>query len=159
MRLQVAVMRRMRIEAVIREHDRLRILKLCEQAWREDVLVMWRIALAGAEGLLSGSGPARQERDVRVPPGLRNAVVGLQSIATTTEFGGGSRGELVAGRQKYFGAETLKQRAPAVIARKCGLQRADALGSDDRDQPRLTGKRERALVARRIGFTDGREGV
>ena len=40
-----------------------------------------------------------------------------------------------------------------------GSQRADALRRDDRNQPRLARQRERAFVAGRVGFADGRKGV
>src|SRR5262245_65464727 len=114
MRLQVAVLRRERIDAVVRKRDGFGVLELREHAWRKDVRVMRRVALAGAQRLLSGSRPAGQEGDVSVSPGLRDAVVSLQSIATSTELGGGSRGELIAGRQKDFCSEALEQRPPAV---------------------------------------------
>ena len=50
-RLQVAVLRRERVDAVVRQHDGLRVLELREHARREDVLVVRRVALARAQRL------------------------------------------------------------------------------------------------------------
>ena len=92
-------------------------------------------------------------------PGLRHAVVRLQPIAPAAQLRRVPGGELVAGRQEDLRAEALQQRAPALVPRQRRAQRADALRGDDRNQPRLAGQRERALVAGRIRFTHCGEGV
>ena len=90
---------------------------------------------------------------------FRKCVVGLEAIAPTAQIRRGSRRELVAGREEQLGSEALEQRAPTLVAWKRGTQRADALGRNDWNQPCLPRQREGALVARRVGFADGREGV
>src|SRR5262245_51498884 len=83
----------------------------------------------------------------------------LQRVASSAELGGVAGGELVARRQEHLRAETLEQRAPALIARQRGPQRTDALRGDNWNQPGLARERERPLVAGRIGFTDSGERV
>ena len=46
-RLQVAELRRERIDAVVRDDDGLRILELREHTRCKDVLVMWGVTLTG----------------------------------------------------------------------------------------------------------------
>ena len=58
-RLQVAELRRHRVEAVVRQRDGLGVLQLREHAGREDVLVVRRVALAGADASASRRSPAR----------------------------------------------------------------------------------------------------
>ena len=83
----------------------------------------------------------------------------LQAVASAAQFGRGARGELVAGGQEDLGAEALEQRAPGLVAWQRRPQGADALRRDDRNQPRLAGQRERALVAGRVGLADRGERV
>lgn len=90
---------------------------------------------------------------MRVPPGLRNAVVRLEAIAPAAQLRRVPGRELVAGRQEDLRAEALQQRPPTFIPRQSRAKRADALRGDDRNEPRLPGERERALVAGRIHFT------
>jgi hypothetical protein len=46
----------------------------------KDVLMRWRIRLAGRHRLLAGSGTTSQQGDMRIPAGLRHAVMRLEPI-------------------------------------------------------------------------------
>ena len=56
-RLQVAVLRRQRVEAVVRQGDGLGVLEFREDAGREDELVVGCVTLAGTQRLLRRGGP------------------------------------------------------------------------------------------------------
>ena len=79
-RLQVAQLRRERIDAVIRQNNGLSILQLRENPRRKDVLMSRCVALARDDRLASGRRPTSQERDVRVLAGLGEAVVRLEAV-------------------------------------------------------------------------------
>ncbi len=49
-RFEVAVGRRLRVEPVVGQHDRLRVLELCEDLRLEDVVEDKRVRLRGADG-------------------------------------------------------------------------------------------------------------
>ena len=119
-RLQIAELRRQRVDPVIRKHDGLCVLELRKDAWREDVLVHSRVALARDDRLVSGRRATSQERDVRVLAGLGEAVVRLEAVTPPAQFGGVPSGELVAGRKEDLVAEALEQ-AFASSRRREGL--------------------------------------
>src|SRR4051812_1202817 len=83
----------------------------------------------------------------------------FETILASAELGGIPCGELVAGGEKDLGSKTLEQRPPALLARKSGPERADALRGDNWDQPRLARQRKRTLIAGRIHFAHRRERV
>src|SRR5262249_31331956 len=119
-RLQVAEVRRERVDAIVRHHHGLGGLELRGNAWRQGVIVMRRITLARRQRLSAGGGPPGQQRDVCVTARLRNRVVRLQTVATTAQLSGISCRELVAGREKHLRPEALKEGSPTLLARKGG---------------------------------------
>ena len=70
-RFQVAALRRQRIQSVVRHRDRLRVLKLGEDARLKQVVRFQHVRLAGAQTVLRCRGASGEERDVRVSARLR----------------------------------------------------------------------------------------
>ena len=71
-RLQVAELRRQRVEPVVRQGDRLRVLQLGEDARREHVVVVRRVALAGAERCFAAvARPVSSEMCASCPPSAK----------------------------------------------------------------------------------------
>src|SRR3954468_7689482 len=159
MRLQVAVLRRQRIEAVVRQHDGLRVLQLHEHARPKRVIRFHAVELARRQRLARGGGTSCQQRYVRALAGLRDGVPGLQAVDAAAQVGGKLRGELIAGGQEHLRSEALEQRPPALVTWQRRTQRTDALRGHDRNQARLARHGKRSLVSRRLRFAHGRKGV
>ena len=85
MRLQVAVLRRERIDAVVRSDDGLRVLKLGEHARRKDVFMVRCVALAGAQRLPIRCWPSGKQRDVGISSRFRDGVVRLQLLMSVRQ--------------------------------------------------------------------------
>src|SRR5438105_3934557 len=115
-RLQVAVLRRHRVQAVVRQYDRLRVLQFHEYARTKHVIGFERVTLAGRDRVLVRSGAARQQRNVRALASLAKRVACLQSVSAAAEIGGKFGREFVAGGEKNLRAEALEQRPPRFVA-------------------------------------------
>src|SRR4029077_17489710 len=127
MRLQVAVLRRQWIEAVVRQYNSLRVLQFHEHARPKRVVRLHAVELARGERLTRRPGAAREQRDVRALAGFRDGVPRFEPVDSSAQIRCELRGELVAGRQEYLGSKALEQRAPALVAGQRGTERADAL--------------------------------
>src|SRR5690242_14798885 len=114
-RLQVAVLRRQWIEAVVRQDDRLRVLKLHEHARPKRVVRLHAVELACRERLAGRRRAACEQRDVRTLAGFRDGVPRFESVDSSAQIRGKLRRELVAGRQEHLRAKTLEQRPPALV--------------------------------------------
>ena len=137
-RLQVAVLRWQRIQAVIRQRDRLRVLQLHEDARLKDVVGLEGVRLARTERVLIGRRLAAQQRDVRADARLGDGVLRLQLVRSAAQFRRDLRCQFVAGREEQLRPEALQQRPPGIVASQCGSQGADALRRDDGNEPGLT---------------------
>src|SRR6266849_3278057 len=118
MGFEIAELWRERIDAVIRQDDRLRVLQLGGDTCREDVVGLPAIRLGRAQGVFGGGGTARQERNMRAFAGFAKRVPRLEPVRAATKLRGNPRGEFVARRQEQLRAEALEQRAPALVARQ-----------------------------------------
>ena len=114
-----------------------RVLQLGEDPRRKDVLVMRRVALAGAHGAASGRRSAGQQRDMRALATFRQRVMRLEPVAAPAQIGSRARRELVTGSEEQLRAKTLEQRAPALVTGQCRSQRTDTLRRHDGDEPCL----------------------
>src|SRR3954469_11590377 len=122
MRLQVAVLRRQWIEAVVRQHDSLRVLQFHEHARTKRVVRLHAVELASGERLTRRSGATREERDVRALAGFRDREPRFEPVDSSAQIRRKLRGELVAGRQEYLGSNALEQGAPALVAGQRGTE-------------------------------------
>src|SRR4029077_3137631 len=108
MRLQVAVLRRQWIEAVVRQYDGLRVLQFHEHARPKRVVGLHAVELARGERLTRRGGAAREQRDVRALAGFGDGVPRLEPVDSSAQIRGKLRSELVAGRQEHLGSKALQ---------------------------------------------------
>src|SRR4029079_16202339 len=106
MRLQVAVLRRQWIEAVVRQEYRLRVLQLHEDARPKRVVGLHAVELARRERLTGRRRTAREQRDVRALARFRDGVPCFEPVDSSAQIRGELRRELVAGRQEHLRAKT-----------------------------------------------------
>src|SRR6185503_6510808 len=102
MRLQVAVLRRQWIEAVVRQNDGLRVLQLHEYARPKRVIRLHAVELARRERLTGRRRAACEQRNVRTLARFRDGVPRFESVDASAQIGCKLRGELVAGRQEHL---------------------------------------------------------
>src|SRR5579872_879262 len=89
-----------------------------------------------------------------VVPTLGEVVTDLELVFASAQLTGGSGREIIRECEEYLRAESLQECAPSVTGQS-GLERTDALGSDNRDALRLSREAEELLVARWLAFTNG----
>src|SRR5258708_1419522 len=136
-RFQVAVRRRLRIEAVVWQDDGLRVLELRKDLRLEHVVEQEAVRLRGTDG-----GPVRGRTtghmaDAGALPRLRNRVARLEALGLPAQIRRHARAEVVRQRQEDLRPESLEERPPR-LARERRAERADALGGDDRNALRLS---------------------
>src|SRR5882762_5785014 len=144
--LEVTKGRGHRIEAVIGEYHRLRVLQLGECFHVEPEVRAWVVTLGGGDVRTMRNGLPGQKADAGIVPAFRKAVADLELIFAPAEFARDLRGEVIGECEEYFCTERLEQCAPRFPGHR-GLERADALRGDDRDALRLAREAEKLFVA------------
>jgi len=97
-----------------------------------------------------------EQADSGVVPTLREVVANLQLIFASAQLARCPGGEIIRECEEYLRAESLQECAPRFTGQS-GLERTDALGSDNWNALRLAGEAEELLIARRFAFTNGGE--
>src|SRR5437763_1945658 len=85
-RLQVAVCRRMRIESIVRQDNRLRVFQFGENLRFKDEITLHVVSLAGAQGGLMCSCAAGEHANAGILPVFRKAVMQLQLLFLAAEL-------------------------------------------------------------------------
>src|SRR5208282_5262936 len=99
---------------------------------------------------------SREQAYTGVVPTLGEVVTDLELVFASAQLAGGSGREIIGECEEYLRAESLQECAPS-FAGESGLERTDALSSDNWNALRLAGEAEELLIARRLAFTNGGE--
>src|SRR5476651_144258 len=113
-RFEIAVRRRLGIEAVVRQDDRLRVLQLSEDLRLEHVVEQETVRLGGTDrGPMRGRA-ARQHADACILPGLGDRIARLETLGLAAEIRRHVRAEVIRQRQEDLRAESLQERPPRL---------------------------------------------
>src|ERR1700722_81196 len=153
-RLQITEHRRHGIRAVIRDSHGLRVAE-----FREGLHVKAKINLRVVALRCRNVGLVRErfsceQAYASVVPTLRQVVTDLQLVFTPAKLARGSGRDIIRECEEYLRAKSLQECSPGVTGQS-GLERTDALGSDNWDALRLSREAEELLVAGWLAFTNG----
>ena len=98
-RLQITELRRKRVEAIVGQRHRLRMLQFRENARLKEEVRLQHVRLAGAQAVASGRGTPRQERNVSALPSLGERIARPQTIGLAAQLRRYARREFVAARE------------------------------------------------------------
>src|SRR6202166_2906821 len=155
-RLQITKHGRHGIRAVIRDSHGLRVAEFREGLHVEAKINLRVVALRGRNVGLVRERFSCEQTYASVVPTFREVVTDLQLVFAPAQLARGSGREIIREREEYLRAESLQECAPRFTG-ESGLERTDALGSDNWNALRLAGETEELLVARWLAFTDGGE--
>src|SRR6202051_922169 len=154
--LQVAEHRRHRIGAVICDGHGLRVAEFREGLHVEPKIDLGAVALRGRNVGLVRERFSCEQAYTGVVPTLGEVVTDLELVCASAQLARCPGGEIVRECEEYLRAESLQECAPRFTWQS-GLERTDALGSDNWNALRLAGEAEELLIARRLAFTNGGE--
>src|ERR1700692_4825707 len=153
-RLQITKHRRHGIRAVIRDSHGLRIAEFREGLHVEAKINLRVVALRCRNVGLVRERFSCKQAYAGVVPTFRAVITDLQLVFAPAQFAGGSGREIIRECEEYLRAKSLQECAPSV-AGQSGLERTNALGSDNWDALWLSREAEELLVARWLAFTNG----
>ena len=111
-RLEIAVRRRLRIEAVVRQDDGLGVLQLGEDLRLEHVVEQEAVRLGGTDrGPVRGRA-TRQHADARVLSRLGDRVARLETLGLAAEVRRHVRAEVIRQREEDLRPQPLQERPP-----------------------------------------------
>src|SRR5689334_20760492 len=99
-RFEIAIARRMRIQAVISQDDGLRVLEFRENLRFKDKVTLHVVPLARREGRLVRGCASGEHAYARILSVFRETVVDLQLFLFPAKFAGGAGAEVIRERQK-----------------------------------------------------------
>src|SRR6185437_6858040 len=152
--LDIAECRRHWFEAVVCDHDGLRVLEFRERLNLETKVGLRVVALRGGDIRSVRDGVAGEETDAGVVPALGEVVADLELIFFPAKLASSSCREVIRKREKYLGAKGLDEGAPCLSGER-RFQRADALRSDNGNATGLPGQTEKLLIPSRLVLTNG----
>src|ERR1700688_2660566 len=136
--LQITEHRRHRIRAVIRDSHGLRVAEFRKGLHVEPKINLSVVALRCRNVGLVRERFSCEQAYASVVPTLGEVVTDLELVFAPAQLTSGSGREIIRECEEYLRAECLQKRAPSVTGQS-GLERTDALGSNNRNAFWLTG--------------------